>query len=530
MNVEQSPCASVNQTPDWDRIDWSRCEREVRRLQARIVKATQERRWGRVKSLQWLLTHSFSGKALAVNRVTENKGKNTPGVDGTIWSTPKAKMRGLGSLQRRGYQPMPLRRVYIPKSNGKLRPLSIPCMIDRAQQALHLLALEPVAETMGDPNSYGFRKGRSTADAIEQAWNTLNKEVSPQWVLEADIRSCFDKISFRWMLDNIPTDTQVLGKWLRCGFMEKGTWYPTAEGTPQGAIISPTLANMVLDGLERVLAKRFPEKKWKHGVRRSPMVNFVRYADDFVITGRSRELLADEVLPVVERFLNERGLELSREKTKITHISEGFDFLGQHLRKYGDTLLVTPSKKNVQAFYQKVKAILFSSGSSTQVDLIWELNPVIRGWANYHQHISAARVFKRLDRQIWYALVRWAKRRHADCTARWLAQRYWHNIDGRSSFAAYSRSRDWKTIVYWLDMPGRTKIRRHIKVRGNANPFDPDWNRYFEERAVLKRRPAFPQKTHNSVVNTGAENRRTSNWLEPDAGKPACPVPRGVGR
>ena len=529
MNVEQPPCASVDQTPDWDRIDWSQCEREIRRLQARIVKATQERRWGRMKSLQWLLTHSFSGKALAVNRVTENKGKNTPGVDGAIWSTPKAKMKGLGSLQRRGYKPMPLRRVYIPKSNGKLRPLSIPCMIDRAQQALHLLALEPVAETMGDPNSYGFRKGRSTADAIEQAWKTLNKRVSPQWVLEADIKSCFDKISFEWMLENIPTDTQVLSKWLRCGFMERGTWLPTTEGTPQGAIISPTAANVVLDGLEKLLEKRFP-RTWRHGIRRSPMVNFIRYADDFIVTGSSKELLENEVIPVIESFLKERGLELSREKTKITHISVGFDFLGQHLRKYGDTLLVTPSKKNVLAFYQKVREILFKSGNLTQAELIMLLNPVLRGWANYHRHISASRVFGSMDRIIWYALVRWARRRHPEASAGWIASKYWHYIDGRSVFAAVSRTRDGTSITYGLISLAQTRIRRHIKIRGNANPFDPDWSRYFEERAVLKCRPALPQEIHNSVVNTGTAYRRTSYWLEPDAGKPARPVPRGGDR
>jgi RNA-directed DNA polymerase len=170
MNEEKSPCASVDPTPEWDRLEWSRYERQVRGLQARIVKATQARRWGRVKSLQWLLTHSFSGKALAVNRVTENKGKNTSGVDGVIWRTPEAKYKAIGSLRRRGYQPLPLRRVYIPKSNGaKLRPLGIPVMADRAMQALHLLGLEPIAETTGDLNSYGFRKARSTADAIDQA-------------------------------------------------------------------------------------------------------------------------------------------------------------------------------------------------------------------------------------------------------------------------------------------------------------------------------------------------------------------------
>jgi len=494
MNEEKSPCASIDKTPDWDQLEWSKFERRVRRLQARIVKATQERRWGRVKSLQWLLTHSYSGKALAVNRVTENKGKNTPGVDGVIWSTSQAKMKGLGSLRRRGYKPMPLRRVYIPKSNGKLRPLSIPCMIDRAQQALHLLALEPVTETTGDPNSYGFRKERSTADAIGQAWIALNRKGAAQWVLEGDIRSCFDKISFEWMLENVPTDTQVLSKWLRCGFVERGAWFPTTAGVPQGGIISPAAANATLDGLEELLEKRFRVYQERY-ITHNPKVNFVRYADDFIITGASKELLENEVLPLVERFLNERGLQLSREKTKITHISDGFDFLGQNLRSYGGTLLVTPSKKNVQAFFQKVKAILQRSGSMTQDELIWQLNPVLRGWANYHRHISAKRVFSRMDHIIWQALLRWARRRHPNRSTRWVVSKYWHTLGRHWVFAADSgkRSRDGKPIWHRLVRLAETRIVRHIKVRGGANPFDPDWDRYFEERAARKCRPTSPR-------------------------------------
>ena len=218
MNVEKSMCASSGLGSSWDRLEWSAHERQVRRLQARIVKATQEGRGGRVRSLQWLLTHSFSGKALAVERVTTNQGAKTPGVDGATWQMPETRYRAIGSLRRRGYQPQPLRRVFIPKSNGKLRPLGIPTIKDRAMQALHLLALEPVAETIGDPNSYGFRKARSTADAIHQCFGVLSHlDDSAEWVFEGDIQGCFDNISHEWMLTNIPTDTEVLRKWLRAG-------------------------------------------------------------------------------------------------------------------------------------------------------------------------------------------------------------------------------------------------------------------------------------------------------------------------
>ncbi len=360
MNVEQSMCAPSDRAQSLDQLNWPEHEKQVRRLQARIVKAIQERRWGKVKSLQWLLTHSFSGKALAVNRVTSNQGKNTPGVDGAVWEHPATRYRAIGSLRRRGYQPQPLRRVYIPKSNGKLRPLGIPTMKDRAMQALYLLALEPVAETLADPNSYGFRPARSTADAIEQAYNVLGQDDKAQWVLEGDIKGCFDNISHEWMLTNIPTDVEILRKWLRAGFVEARTWFPTEAGTPQGGIISPTLANLTLDGLERLLNKRFARRSAGGGKIYNPKVNLVRYADDFIITGDSKETLENEVRPLVERFLNERGLLLSPEKTKITHISEGFDFLGQHLRKYGKLLLVMPSKKNAHAFSEKVRAIIHS--------------------------------------------------------------------------------------------------------------------------------------------------------------------------
>src|ERR1700678_653027 len=256
MNVEQSMCAASGPESQWEQIDWSQCEQKVRSLQARIVKATQEGRHGKVKALQWLLTHSFYGRALAVKRVTHNQGKNTPGVDGAIWSTPASRYKAIDMLKRRGYKPRPLRRVYMPKTNGKLRPLGIPTMKDRAMQALYLLALLPIAETKADPNSYGFRPKRSTADAIEQCFLALAKETSPVWALEGDIKGCFDHISHDWMLAHIPMDAVILKKWLKAGYVDNRTLFPTGAGTPQGGIISPTLANLTLDGLERFLKDR----------------------------------------------------------------------------------------------------------------------------------------------------------------------------------------------------------------------------------------------------------------------------------
>ena len=307
---------------EWTQFDWSAIQGNVRRLQARIVKATQAGNWRKVKALQRFLARSFCGKALAVKRVTENQGKRTPGVDGEIWSTDAIKRRAIDTLKRRGYQPRPLRRVYIPKAGrpDKLRPLGIPTMTDRAMQALHLLGLEPVTETLADRNSYCFRSERSTADAIKQCHTILSGHDRAQWVLEGDIKGCYDHIGHDWLLSHIPMDKEILRKWLKAGFVEQGRLFPTKAGTPQGGIISPTLANRTLDGMEAALEAQYGVKGNRKAGRNK--VNLVRYADDFVITGSSKGLLENEVKPWVQRFLAIRGLELSEEKTRVTHVTE----------------------------------------------------------------------------------------------------------------------------------------------------------------------------------------------------------------
>ena len=326
----QSAGAASHQERGWHAINWQTANQEVKRLQVRIVKAQQQGKWGRVKALQHLLTHSFSGKALAVKRVTENQGKRTPGVDGEIWKTPQKKAEAIETLTQRGYHPRPLRRIYIPKSNGNKRPLSIPTMKDRAMQALYLLALDPIAEILADPNSYGFRKERSTADAIDQCHTVLSNRAGAEWILEGDIKACFDKISHAWLEAYIPMEKSILRKWLKAGFIEKRVLKPTEEGTPQGGICSPVIANLALDGLEAKLREKYPKAS---NASRKAKANLVRFADDFIITGSSKELLEKEIKPLVEQFMKERGLELSQEKTHITHITTGFDFLGQNIRK-----------------------------------------------------------------------------------------------------------------------------------------------------------------------------------------------------
>lgn len=371
--------AGSHNTINWQTINWKKANRNVRRLQARIVKAQQEGNYGKVRALQWILTHSFSAKALAVKRVTQNQGKNSPGVDQIIWSTPQKKASAINSLKRQGYKASPLKRVYIPKKNGKMRPLGIPTMKDRAMQALYTLALDPIAEVTADPNSYAFRKERSVHDAISQVFIVLSRKNSAEWIYEGDIKACFDGISHQWMLNHIPMDKVILQKWLKAGYIERTLFHRTDTGTPQGGIISPTLANLVLDRLENLLRQNKALKGNK--------INFIRYADDFIATGNSKELLVDIVDPTIADFLDERDLRLSPEKTMITHIEEGFDFLGFNVRKYKAKLLITPSKGNVKKFLAKIRETIKGNKQATAGGLIAILNPIIRGWANHYRHV-----------------------------------------------------------------------------------------------------------------------------------------------
>ena len=293
-------------------------------------------------------------------------------------------------------------------------------MLDRAMQALYLLALEPVSETTADRHSYGFRPHRSTADAIEQLFVNLGRRNSATWVLEGDIKGCFDNISHDWLVANVPLDRAVVRKWLKAGYMESGLLNPTEAGTPQGGIISPVLANLALDGLEEVLETHFGKKNTKASYKTK--VNYVRYADDFVITGISKELLEEEVLPLVEAFMAERGLELSAEKTVVTHINDGFDFLGQNIRKYGDKLLIKPSHDNLRSFLKKVRDVVKGNKTVPAWMLVDMLNPIIRGWANYHRHVVAKETFNYVDYRIWKLLWQWCKRRHLNRRKRWVRE------------------------------------------------------------------------------------------------------------
>lgn len=474
--------ASTAYDVSWSAINWDRIYAQVNRLQMRIAKAIREGKHNKAKALQWILTQSYSAKLLAVKRVTQNRGNKTAGVDKAIWKTSKQKLKAVMSLKRRGYQPLPLRRIYIPKNGNKLklRPLSIPTMRDRAMQALYLLALEPISETVADINSYGFRPKRSAADAIEQCFKALAKRKSASWILECDIKSCFCKISHEWLLNNIPMDRAILSKWLNSGYIDQQQFIATTEGVAQGSISSPTILTLTLAGLEAALKTATKPKVDK--------VNLIIYADDFVITGATKEILEETVKPVVTNFLKERGLELSEEKTLITHIDDGFDFLGFNIRKYNGKLLIKPAKKNINRFLDNIRRLIKSKATVQTEHLIRLLNPKIRGWANYYRHVVAKKVFDTVDHYIFEAIWKWAKRRHPIKNLLWIRKRYFCRLDGDNwTFNAGLQPYQGRYRLLSLFKAKSVEIKRHIKIRAEANPYNPKYKEYFEKRKLSNR-------------------------------------------
>lgn len=468
----------------WQFIRWNKVVYRVKSIQSRIVKAVQAGRWNKVKILQGILSRSYAAKLLAIRRITENSGKRTAGIDGQKWDTPQAKFNSLGQLTLKGYQPKPVRRIIIPKSNGKKRPLGIPTMKDRAMQALHLMTLDPVSESLADANSYGFRPYRSCADAIARCFSMLAKPTASVWILEGDIQGCFDNISHDWLLKNISMNKEILRKWLKAGFVEKRQLFPSEKGTPQGSVISPTLANMVLDGLEMAIDKAAEVKHWgKNEPKRriNPYrIHLIRYADDFVVTCKDKSLLELKIKPAIMEFMAERGLKLSEEKTFITHIDKGFDFLGQNIRKYNGKLLIKPSKKSIKTFLKKVSVAIKERRTAPTIQVLQKLTPMIRGWAMYHRHIVAKQTFQYVDNRIWEMLWNWARRRHAHKKSMgWIKQQYFMRYKGQNwTFFAYNEEGYLETIF----KASNIKIQRHPKIKATVNPYDKKDEQYFEKR------------------------------------------------
>jgi RNA-directed DNA polymerase len=400
-------CESIEQNKrhvvDWDSIQWDTPKGHVRRLQERIFRATRDKDWARVKNLQKLLVRSHSARLLAVRRVTqENKGKYTPGIDGQIYATSKLRVELVEDVRQTNifnYKCKPLRRVYIPKSSGDKRPLGIPTVKDRVMQMLVKLVLEPEWEARFEPHSYGFRPGRRCMDAIRQIWISIKihgTQKRSAWVLDADISGCFDNINHDALLKRIPVFRETVRRWLKSGIIEFGKYFQTKSGTPQGGIISPLLANIALDGMERLFGAENPKGNYSAPSDRkgdNKGLSLIRYADDFVVTAPSRERIVEHVLPKLRYFLKERGMELNEAKTKIMHRDDGFDFLGFTIRQYHSkarrVCLAKPSKKAVKQHLEHIKTVISKNKQMKADELISKLNPIIRGWANYYCYSSA---------------------------------------------------------------------------------------------------------------------------------------------
>jgi RNA-directed DNA polymerase len=454
----------------WQRISWKDIIREVRRMQAEIVKAEQAGDTQRVRDLQDQLVHSRAAKLLAVRQVTSTGGgRRTPGIDGQLWDTPERKLEAAQQLDPHHYRPQPARRVAIPKEPGYTRPLGILTMKDRAMQALHLLALDPVAETRADPHSYGFRKYRSAADAIARCEEIFHDGEHPWWILNADIERCFEMISHDWLLHNIPLDSNILQGWLTAGYIEQGQVYTPDKGLPQGGILSPTLANMALDGLEPLLEATAARR------RRRKSVYLVRYADDFLVMSPSKRWLSREAQPCIEEFLKSRGMRLSLEKTTIIHLKQGIEFLGFHLRYRRGTLRIEPSKANVEKVLHKIEGTIRAYPDASPTQLIQVLTPIIRGWTEYYKRVEIRALFAELDRRVADRLWQWALVRHPGVLKRRRARQYF--VSGPGNLRLFTDQAG-QTLYCAQAVP----LIRYVPIDPACNAYDSTWQPYLQQR------------------------------------------------
>jgi RNA-directed DNA polymerase len=474
---------------DWNAIDWRKVERFVSNLRRRIFRASKEGDHRKVRSLQKLALRSYANALLSVRRVTQiNAGRNTPGVDMLVVKTSKARSELVDHI--RSYQPWkakPARRVYVPKANGKMRPLGIPTIHDRAMQAVVKNALEPYWEAHFELASYGFRPGRGCHDAIAKIFSIARPNKRKKWVLDADIEAAFDSISHERVLATIGPfpARELVRQWLKAGYVQMGTLHRSEAGVPQGSIIGPLLMNIALHGMEDALGVRYDKRGQIKGSRA-----LVRYADDWVVFCESEED-AQAALLQAQEWLQDRGLCLSEQKTRIVHLSEGFDFLGFNIRHYpapntsrsGYKLLIKPSKDSVSKFKERMRHEWKDLNGHNAMEVLKRLNPIVRGWANYFRVGVSKHTFETLDYWMFDRCVRHVRSNHSRKGWRWCRQKYWGRLNperadrwvfGDKSKGAYLLKLSW------------TPIRRHVLVKGAASPDDPALRGYWLERERRK--------------------------------------------
>jgi RNA-directed DNA polymerase len=473
---------------DWLSIDWAVCEERVRRLRQRIFKAAQDEDLKRVRNLQRLMLRSHSNTLVSVRRVTQqSSGRKTAGIDGERALTPEERARLAAEIQRSSapWRARPVKRVYIPKSNGKQRPLGIPVIRDRVLQARVKNALEPEWEARFEPRSYGFRPGRGCQDAVQAIYMTAHgKFAKRQWVLDADLAGAFDHIDHDYLLTTIGQfpARELIRQWLTAGVMEGGRFAPTEEGTPQGGVISPLLLNVALHGMEQAAGCRL---RGRDSAAAAGTPVLVRYADDFAVLCHS-EAQAHQVRERLEAWLRPRGLRFNEEKTRVGHLDEGFDFLGFAIRRFGGKLIIKPSTAAQARLRERLRTEMLALRGANAEAVLRRVVPIVRGWAAFYRAVVSHEVFCRMDAYLWTLLYKWAKHSHPRKPKYWITRRY---------FGRFNRSRNDRWVFgdrasgAFLPKLAWTKIVRHVMVMGASSLDDPALTGYWDERRRKKAPP-----------------------------------------
>jgi RNA-directed DNA polymerase len=463
----------------WDTLNWAKINKTVRKMQLRITKAFQNGENEKLRILIWLFTHSWTARLKAVQITVNARGSRTPGVDNVILHSSKDKYNATLSLSVENFEAKPYKRIYIPKGNGKSRPLNIPTIQNRVMQNFLKLYVEPLAECSSDAHSFGFRKFRRTQDAISACMSVLADEPDEKWILECDIKGCFDNIDHDWLIKHVPINENLMRKILKCGYVEarsrKHDIRPIQAGVSQGSPLSPVFCNIALDGLEKIAADM------------TSNITIIRYADDFIAVGDSLEIIW-EVFLSISKFLKPRGLVLSKEKTFVTNAKEGFDFLGFFIWKNGRTVHTCPSLESIEKILHKIERMVCTHYHLDARELILKLNPLINGWGNYYRFTDAANIFEYMDLKITEILWKWALLKDSNHNREIVLQKYFFKINKRYRFfgnGSCENSDTSRTPLYITSLIDKLGAR-YVPLDPAANPFSDKWIPYFESRKWLR--------------------------------------------